>query len=51
MILAAPALGGLLVASSTSRAHALGYTSTDINALGSAPGSAGVFRLGVNNRG
>lgn len=29
----------------------LGYTSIDINVLGSLPGSTGVFRLDANNRG
>jgi hypothetical protein len=51
MILAAAALGGLLVASSTSRAGALVYTRTDTNLLGSLPRSTGVFSLDVNNPG
>ena len=43
MILAAAALGGLLAASSTSNAHALDYTFTDLNVPGSQPGSIGAF--------
>jgi hypothetical protein len=50
-ILAGPALCGPLIASSTSRAHTLGSTSTGINVLGSRPGRTGVFKLGVNNLG
>ena len=50
MILAAGALGGLLAASSTSKAHALGYTFTDLNEQGSQPGSTGAFDgLTINN--
>ena len=50
MILAAAALGGLLAASSTSKAHAVGYTFTDLNVPGSQPGSAGAFDgLAINN--
>jgi probable HAF family extracellular repeat protein len=52
MILAATAaLGGLLALSPTSKAHALGYTFTDINVPGSLPGSTGFFVPGVNNLG
>jgi len=52
MILAAAGLGVLLVASSTSKAHALGYTFTDINVPGSQPGSTGFFNnLAINNLG
>jgi hypothetical protein len=52
MILAAAALGGLLAASSTSKAHALGYTFTDLNVPGSQPGSTGAFDgLAINNLG
>jgi hypothetical protein len=43
MILAAAALGGLLAAFSTSKAHALGYTFTDLNVAVSQPGSTGAF--------
>jgi hypothetical protein len=39
MTFAAVALGGLFVASSTSEAHAFGYTLTDINVPGSQPDS------------
>jgi hypothetical protein len=49
MILAASALGALLVALSTSRADALGYTSTDINVLSTR--KPAVFRLSANNSG
>jgi len=50
MILAAAALGGLIAASSTSKAHALGYTFTDLNVLDSQPGSTGTFDgLAINN--
>lgn len=50
-ILAAAALGGLLVASSSSQANALGYTFTDINVPGSQPDSTGLYGLGLNNLG
>lgn len=51
MMLAAAALGGLLAASSTSKAHALGYTFTDLNVPDSQPGSTGTFDgLAINNR-
>jgi hypothetical protein len=46
MILAAAALGGLLAASSTSRAYALGCTFTDIDVPGSQPGSTSWLPLG-----
>ena len=39
MIFAAAGLSGLFAASSTSEAHAFGYTLTDINVLGSQPDS------------
>jgi uncharacterized membrane protein len=51
MALASVALGGLLGASSTSRADAFGYSFTDINVLGSQPGSTGEYGLGLNNLG
>jgi hypothetical protein len=46
MILAAAALGGLLAATSTSKALALGYTSTDINVPGTEPASTAVYSDG-----
>jgi hypothetical protein len=39
MILAATALVGLISSSSTSSAHILGYTFSDIDVPGSQPGS------------
>jgi hypothetical protein len=44
-------LGGLLALSSASKADALGYTFTDINVLGSQPGSTGEYGLALNNWG
>jgi probable HAF family extracellular repeat protein len=51
IILAATALGGLLAASSASKARDFGYTFTDINVPGSQPGSTGFLGLGMNNLG
>jgi hypothetical protein len=51
MILGASALGGLLVASPTSRAHALGYTSTDIDVPGIEPASTAVYGPHITNLG
>jgi PEP-CTERM motif len=50
-ILGAAAIGGLLAASPTSKAHALGYAFTDIDVPGSQPGSTGFFGLSLNNLG
>ena len=49
MIFAAAGLSGLFAASSTSEAHAFGYTLTDINLLGSQPDSTD--GVGLNDRG
>ena len=49
MILAAAALGGLLAATSTSKALALGYTSTDIDVPGTEPASTAVYGPRINN--
>ena len=51
MILASLALGGLFATSSTSQAHAFGYTFTDLNVPGSQPYSTGYVGLGINNLG
>ena len=50
MILAAAALGGLLAASSTSKAHAVGYTFTDLNVPGSQPGRQPDNYIACNRR-
>jgi hypothetical protein len=49
MLVAAAAMGGLLIASSTSEAEAFGYTFTDINVPGSQPDST--QGTGLNNWG
>jgi hypothetical protein len=51
ILFAAAALGGILDASWASKAHALGYTFTDIEVPGSQPGTTGFFGLSLNNRG
>ena len=51
ILTAAAALGGLLALSPTSKAHALGYTFTDLDVPGSQPGSTGFFSLSLNNLG
>jgi uncharacterized membrane protein len=48
---AVAALGGMLALSPTSKAHAIGYTFTDIDVPGSQPGSTGFFGLSLNNLG
>jgi hypothetical protein len=50
-IVAVAAISGLLAASSSSKALAVGYTFTDINVPGSQPGSTGFLSLGMNNLG
>ena len=51
ILFAAAALGGILDASWASKAHALGYTFTDIDVPGSQPGTTGFFGLSLNNLG
>jgi probable HAF family extracellular repeat protein len=51
ILAAAAAMGGLLIASSTSEAQAFGYTFTDLNVPGSQPYSTGSDGIGINNLG
>jgi probable HAF family extracellular repeat protein len=51
ILAAAAAIGGLLIASSTSEAEAFGYTFTELNVPGSQPYSTGYDGIGINNLG